>query len=249
MFVIYYTEICGGGGVIKIRLKCSLKPKKVFIDNEIFFNSRRVYNLGKNENIVLNITGKNNIIKLNKVLGLGKLILRLVDIEGSKIEIGRNNNINRTLTLVGHNTPAKKSKGSICIGSNNIFNGHCVVAAPASADKSVKIGNYNLFGSDINIIGTSDHLIFDINTKEKFNLEQNIEIGDKIWIGNGVRVLNKAKIPNNSVVAMNSIVTKRFDKTNVLLAGIPAMIKKENIFWNIHNDDSYLYTDNPLEQK
>lgn len=234
---------------VKIKIKHPLKLAKIFIHNEILFNSKRIYNLGNNKNIILNITGKGNIIKLNKILGAGKLIIELIDIDNSKLEIGQNNNINRTLTLVGHNTPSKRAKGSIYIGHNNIFNGHCTVALPASGDKYTKIGNYNLFAADINIIGVSDHLVFDINTKEKFNLEENIEIGDKIWIGNGVRVLNKAKIPNNSVVAMNSIVTKKFDKTNILLAGNPASIKKENIFWNINNDDSYLHTDNPLEQK
>lgn len=249
---IYLTKykvisIFGGiGGGARIKIKSHLKTDKVFIDNKVFFNSKRVYNLGKNKNIVLNITGKNNVIKLNKILGLGKLVIELPNVEGSSIQIGRNNHIGRTLTLVAHNTPKKKSKGGIFIDSNNIFNGHCTIVAPTDENKMVKIGSCNLFATDINIIGAQDHLVFDINTKRVLNVEGNLEIGDKIWIGKCVTILSKAKIPSNSVVAMNSIVTKKFDKTNILLAGIPASIKKENIFWNINNDDSYLYTDNPL---
>lgn len=94
---------------VKIKIKHPLKPAKIFIHNEILFNSKRIYNLGNNKNIILNITGKGNIIKLNKILGAGKLIIELIDIDNSKLEIGQNNNINRTLTLVGHNTPSKRA--------------------------------------------------------------------------------------------------------------------------------------------
>ena len=43
--------------------------------------------------------------------------------------------------------------------------------------------------------------------------------------------MKDVKISRNSVVAYGSLVTKKFEQENVLLAGIPAKIVKENIYW------------------
>ena len=144
--------------------------------------------------------------------------------------------------------PGQNSSGKCIIDEGNLFNGNLSIFVPLSEDKSVTNGKHNLFASDIRIAAATEHLVYDINTKEKFNIEQGVEIGDKNWIGTEVLFLNKAACSNNSVIGARSVVTKKIDEPNVLIAGNPAKIRKRNISWHRCLDESYLHTDNPLLQ-
>jgi acetyltransferase-like isoleucine patch superfamily enzyme len=54
----------------------------------------------------------------------------------------------------------------------------------------------------------------------------NIEIGDGCWLGTSAILLDGAKIGKGCVVAAGSLVKTEFPD-NVLVAGVPAVIKKE----------------------
>ena len=45
-------------------------------------------------------------------------------------------------------------------------------------------------------------------------------------------LLKQAQIANNSIVGIRSIVTKKFEKTNVVLAGNPAKVVKTGVNWD-----------------
>lgn len=66
-----------------------------------------------------------------------------------------------------------------------------------------------------------------INTEKK----NKIVIGDHVWIGSNVSVLKGAVIPDGCIVASGSIVNSQFTTKNALLAGVPARIVKNNVFW------------------
>ena len=57
-----------------------------------------------------------------------------------------------------------------------------------------------------------------------------------------------AIINNNSVIAAHTLVNKSFSESNILVAGIPAKIKRKNIVWNISCDVAKLEEkpNNPL---
>jgi acetyltransferase-like isoleucine patch superfamily enzyme len=57
-----------------------------------------------------------------------------------------------------------------------------------------------------------------------------VTIKDHVWIGCNVTILKGTQIGNNCVVAAGSIVKGSFPD-NVLLAGNPAKIIKQNINW------------------
>ena len=52
------------------------------------------------------------------------------------------------------------------------------------------------------------------------------KIGDLVFIGTGATILPDIKIGKNSIIAAGSVVNKNVPD-NVLVAGIPATIKKE----------------------
>ena len=51
-------------------------------------------------------------------------------------------------------------------------------------------------------------------------------IGDNCDLGVGAKVLGKIVLGNNITVGANSVVTKTFEEENIIIAGIPGVIKK-----------------------
>lgn len=221
--------------ILKFKNDNSEKQKlDIFKYNEIFFQQQRIFNYKLINNIILNINGTKNKIFLNKINGNGKLILNFQNVSNNTFIIGSENTINQLLSITFYNGPNKKSEGvTVKIKNKNIFNGAVYIIAPIQKDKKIKIGNNNLFANNITIRGCSDHLIYDNKSKKQINKEIGIEIKNHIWLCEDSLILNKAKIPSNCVIAARSIVTKELQTENALYAGSPAIVKKENINWNI----------------
>ncbi len=219
------------------------------MNNKIYFHDKEISEYEFLKNIELNIEGKNNIIKLYDIVGKGKLRIKLINAENCYIEIGKGNKISKgTLSVFAIPHIGKDIPGGKCIiGENNIFNGDCNITIPLHNNNCVKIGNNNLFAHNVNIVGLSEHLVYDLETKIQTNIEKGVNIGNNIWIGTSATIINKAKIPDNSIVGRNSLVTKSFDQENSLIAGIPASVKRTNISWHISLDNSYLCAQNPFE--
>ena len=55
-----------------------------------------------------------------------------------------------------------------------------------------------------------------------------VTIGDHVWIGGGSVILPGVTLGNNVVVGANATVTKSFGD-NVVLAGSPARVIRENV--------------------
>jgi len=96
---------------------------------------------------------------------------------------------------------------------------------------SVKIGKDCMFSYDIMLWASDTHKIIDSNDEVLNKSKFGIEIGDHVWCGTRCTILKDAKISNNSVIGAASVVTRRFEDENVIIAGNPARIIKENISW------------------
>ena len=57
-----------------------------------------------------------------------------------------------------------------------------------------------------------------------------ITIGNHVWIGSYARILKGVRIESGSVVASSAVVTRSFPE-NVLIAGNPARVVRENVTW------------------
>lgn len=105
----------------------------------------------------------------------------------------------------------------------------------------IKIGDDCMFSSNIYMRTSDGHTIYDNSTGEVLNKseKENIIIGNHVWGGSGISILKNTKISDNSIIARAAVVTKKFDSSNVVLAGSPAKIVKTNINWDRRTIEEY----------
>lgn len=123
------------------------------------------------------------------------------------------------------------SRGQKCIiGKNTTM---VDVSIRLQEGSSCFIGDDCMFSAQIEIWGADGHAILDQNSKEVLNLPKHpVVIGNHCWIGAFAHFHKGAFLRDNSIVGEGSIVTRTFDRENVVIAGNPAKIVKENITWS-----------------
>lgn len=94
----------------------------------------------------------------------------------------------------------------------------------------VIIGDDCLFSSEIVFRTGDSHSILDQNGK-RINSAKDITIGNHVWLGHRVLINKGVYIGDNSIVGTGSVVTKAFNEGNIVLAGVPAEIKKKDVNW------------------
>lgn len=131
-------------------------------------------------------------------------------------------------------------------GNNNVFS----VAKGSTANntqfhlygnnKHMTIGEDCMFSYDVEIWNGDGHAIFQNGETKPCNVSKDLTIGNHVWFGAYSKVLKGAKIPDNSIVAMDALVTSSFSQPNIILAGSPAKIVKENISWDRKEPEEFL---------
>ena len=113
-------------------------------------------------------------------------------------------------------------KASCKIGENTTIADMQIVLM----DNEIEIGKNCMISNNVKVI-TDTHSIIDLKTGNVINKPQEkIIIGDQVWIGQGVTLTKNDQIANNCIVATNGVVSKKFEKENCILSGIPAKIVK-----------------------
>ena len=196
----------------------------------LFFGLNRVRRKGKGNKITFGISkisktkisffGNNNTI-LIKDFSLLKRV---------RISIHGNNN---TL-IIGHNSSIVGS--NICFeDNNNVFELGDYSSVSNYCDFSIiestklLIGNECMLSSYITIRTGDSHSV--ISNSIRINHSKDICIGNKTWIGTKVLILKGVTVCDYSIIGAGSVVTRKFDKSNVVIAGNPASIVKENVSW------------------
>ena len=87
-----------------------------------------------------------------------------------------------------------------------------------------------MVGPRVMIRCSDGHSVFSTDGKI-LNRAYGVKIGNHVWIGQDVLVSKNTEIPDGCIVGARAVVTNKFDKSNCVLAGVPARITKENIRW------------------
>lgn len=123
------------------------------------------------------------------------------------------------------------SNTQIIVKSNTGFNNNRVLVA--GVGNKIEIGRECIFAENAELWASDTHSIVDIKTNKRLNPDCPIFIDDYVWVCNRVLIMKGVNIGRNSVIASGSVVTKNIGR-NVIAAGIPACVIKENIMWDIN---------------
>lgn len=110
---------------------------------------------------------------------------------------------------------------------------HSRTCMNAIEGKHIKIGKGCLFSNGVEL-HTSDYhsIVMADNRDKRLNRASDIVLGARVWIGLRTIILKGSNIADDTVVGACSLVNKHFDKSNILIAGIPAVELKSNINWD-----------------
>ncbi len=166
--------------------------------------------------------GKGNIIILKPG---GRIRNTSFTINGNNniIEIGEN-------TYIAHGDfYIEDNGGRIEVGNNTKLCGQLHLAC--TEGKTIHIGDDCLFSSDIVFRSGDSHSVLDMNGN-RINHAKDIVIGNHVWVGYRVLVNKGVSIAANSIIGTGSVVTKAFEESNVVIAGVPAKVVKKGVTWS-----------------
>lgn len=189
---------------------------KIRKGNKINCNSSRL----KNCNI--QVKGKNNRIQIGPYASL----------VNCNIHIDGNNN----LITIQENCYCKElciameeNDNTLKIGKNTTIHGKTNLDVIESC--KIEIEEDCMLSSDISIRTGDSHAIVD-ERGNRINPSKDVTIGKHVWIGMKVIILKGVEIKENTIVGAGSLVTKTFQEGNIILAGNPAKIIKQNVNWS-----------------
>lgn len=118
-------------------------------------------------------------------------------------------------------------------------NGRCLIGDNCSirgakfyiSQATLQLGENCLLSTGIRIRTHDAHHIFDKITCKRINFAQDVVVGNKVWLGCDAVLLSGAHIGTGSIVGERAVTSSCF-KENVIIAGCPARIVRENVCWS-----------------
>ena len=122
-------------------------------------------------------------------------------------------------------------KGNLTIGKGFSSNKNCFL----SCTNEVNIGDDVLFGWDCSVFDDNGghHVLYNGVEKKIGSNDFAINVGNHVWICSYSSILAGASIGEGSILAYKSLLTKKILEHNVLIAGVPAVVKAKNVNWKI----------------
>ena len=192
--------------------------------------------------LTVNIKGNNNICKIEFPIKFKNVFISIAG-DGNRFEIKKQEE-----SKVANTTFRVFDGGDIFVGSNCQFcSGGIYVNCNGGNSHKIHIGDNVYIAQDTLIRSGDGHTVIDTITKEPLNEPKDIIIEDNVWIGAKCTILKNAYISSGSIVGACSLVNKPFPKKNVIIAGVPAKIIKENVSWNPlhynHYKEKFMFKD------
>lgn len=140
------------------------------------------------------------------------------EVTGSIIFLGRAN--------LGHGTKVSCS-GVLTFGSDFKVSAETVIIA----HNSIFFGDNVLISWGCLFMDTDFHNIYCSKTKKILNISRPIVIGNDVWFGCDCKILKGTNVGNSNVIGSGSLLKKSYESTNSIIAGNPARVVKDDIFW------------------
>ncbi len=112
------------------------------------------------------------------------------------------------------------NRGCLTIGDHFFANTSCTVWCL----NRMTIGEDCLLGWGVMMRDSDGHEVEGIEEKE-------VTIGDHCWLCSESVILKNSAMGDGSILGYRGVLTKPHKNKNVLLAGMPAVIKKEGVHW------------------
>jgi acetyltransferase-like isoleucine patch superfamily enzyme len=117
------------------------------------------------------------------------------------------------------------------IGPNQMMNGAVQVFMHEAS--KIDIGQECLWANS-KIWSSDMHAIFDLSSKKRINQSKDITIGNRVWLCENVMVLKGSKVADGCILGAKSVITSStMMSPNSIVAGNPAKMVKNNIFWDV----------------
>jgi acetyltransferase-like isoleucine patch superfamily enzyme len=197
-------------------------------------NNFDINKMRKND-VRLKIRGNNNTIVIGDNCNLNNSVINIIG-NDNNIRIGDNVSAPGLVIEVGFKWHNATNNINLSIGNKTTINGVSIVLLEDNSQ--VTIGEDCMFASNIEFWASDTHSITDLEGN-LLNYGGNIKIGNHVWIGQDVKICKKAQIADNSVVGFSSVVASKFNQPNVILAGNPAKVIKENTNWSRLTPQNY----------
>lgn len=220
------VNICNG-----MKHKLYLKSSRSQLDivgsgNKIIFHSdRKMKKFPSGLN--LKIRGDNNIINIELPITFEDVLISMDS--DNTFEI-----LSQIYSVTGARFYVEEGADVVIGRDCELCNGnlHVVVNNGWKKRPKLSIGNRVHIARDC-IIRTSDgQAIIDLKSGLAINEPKDVIIEDDVWITSRCIILKGSYIAKGNIVGAGSLVNKQFFKNNVVLAGAPAKIIKENVFWS-----------------
>ncbi|HJA66515.1 MAG TPA: NAD(P)-binding protein [Candidatus Mediterraneibacter cottocaccae] len=162
----------------------------------------------------------NNIIKIHPQIS-DKVVIKKENATNCSVILG-NIGVQKNLGIQIMGNRAKCE-----IGNNSTFVETSIVI---NTEGLVKVGNDCMFSHSITLAQSDQHYIFDLASRKRINNPKEINIGNHVWIGREVELLGGATIGDNSIIGARSVTSGTFP-ANIIAAGAPARVIRENVIW------------------
>jgi len=228
-----FNQLCDKKDMMKLGLSKLLRKKQdlnmnpdglVIIDNgtdnTISIEEGTLFTASRIE-----INGNNNTVRILKNREINRLSIKLRG-NAKAVSIGGGTKIINNLKF----TSIRGENQKLAIGDNFSCGG--LEIQMNDGDENCVIGNDCLFSWGIKLRTSDGHSIVDMATNKAINLPEDVIIGDRVWCSEDVKFLKGCAVAKETIIGSGSIVTKKFDRSNCIVAGIPAKVVKENVRWD-----------------
>lgn len=127
---------------------------------------------------------------------------------------------------LGHGSVLSVQKDAVVTFGDNFCN---TAEGKIVCKKSITFGDNVLTSWETLIMDTDWHSVMNPKTGEVFPQTEEIVIGDNVWICTKSVILKGSKIPNGCILGANAFCSKKFSEQEVLIAGNPAKVCKNNV--------------------